>query len=131
MQSIDTNVLVRLLVHDDEEQTSRAEALFLRALDAGGTSIAQIVLVETVWVLRSAYKFDRNSIVAALRKLLNTRGVVVEQEQQVLSALSAFETGGADFADYLVLTAARATQALPLWTFDERLARADGVELVP
>jgi predicted nucleic-acid-binding protein len=35
MQSIDTNVVVRLIVHDDEEQGRRAEAIFRRALDAG------------------------------------------------------------------------------------------------
>jgi predicted nucleic acid-binding protein len=32
VQSFDTNVLVRLLVRDDEEQCQRAEALFRRTL---------------------------------------------------------------------------------------------------
>lgn len=131
VQSIDTNVVVRLIVHDDEEQGRRAEAIFRRGLDAGGVWIAQVVLVETVWVLRSAYGFDRTSISSVLRTLLGTEGVTVEGELLVLSALAAFETEAADFADYLILATARRAQALPLWTFDERLVQTEGVARVP
>jgi predicted nucleic-acid-binding protein len=53
VRAIDTNVVVRLLVRDDEEQGRCAEALFRQS---GGVWIALVVLVETVWVLRSAYK---------------------------------------------------------------------------
>lgn len=131
MQAIDTNVVVRLIVHDDEEQGRRAEAIFRRALHAGGIWLAQVVLVETVWVLRSAYGFDRTSISSVLRTLLGTEGVAVEEELHVVSALAAFETGAADFADYLILETACRAQALPLWTFDERLVQSEGVERVP
>lgn len=131
MQSIDTNVVVRLLVHDDEDQGRRAEAAFRRALDAGGVWIPQVVLVEAVWVLRSGYKFDRASITTVLRNLIGTEGVIVEEQDLVLGGLSAFESGGADFTDQLILESARRARALPLWTFDERLSRLEGVEQVP
>lgn len=131
MQTIDTNVLVRLLVRDDEEQARRAEAVFRRALDADGSWIGHVVLVETVWILRSAYKFDRTAIVAVLRILVATEGVVIQEESLVSSALVAFEAGKADFADYLILESARRAKALPLWTFDEKLLHAEGVERVP
>lgn len=131
MQSIDTNVVVRLLVHDDEDQGRRAEAAFRRALDAGGVWIPQVVLVEAVWVLRSGYKFDRASITTVLRNLIGTEGVIVEQQDLMLGGLSAFESGEADFADQLILGSARRARALPLWTFDERLSRLEGVEQVP
>jgi predicted nucleic-acid-binding protein len=131
VQAIDTNVIVRLLVHDDKEQGRRAEAIFRQALDAGGVWLAQIVFVEVAWVLRSAYKFDRNTISSVLRSLLETEGVTVEEAPLVLSGLTAFETGEADFADYVILERARHAQALPLWTFDGRLAQADGAARVP
>lgn len=79
MQAIDTNVAVRLLVHDDKEQGRRAEVVFRQALEAGGVWLAQIVLVEVVWVLRSAYKFDRDTITSVLRSLVDTEGVTVEE----------------------------------------------------
>jgi predicted nucleic acid-binding protein len=57
--------------------------------------------------------------------------VIAEDEAATLRALAAFETGPADFSDYLILDTARHADALPLWTFDERLARAAGAKMVP
>ncbi len=90
-----------------------------------------MVIVETAWVLRVAYSFDRPAIATALKRLVRAEGVIAEDEAATLRALAAFETGPADFSDYLVLDAARRAEALPLWTFDEQLARATGAKLVP
>jgi predicted nucleic-acid-binding protein len=131
VQSIDTNVLVRLLVRDDEEQCQRAEALFRRILADGGVWISQIVVIEAVWVLRAAYKFERASIASVLRKLIASEGITVEEETLARTGLTAFENGEADFADYIILGSAQRQNALPLWTFDRQLADADGAEQVP
>ena len=131
MQALDTNVVVRLLVRDDEAQCRRAEQLYRRAIAAGGVWISSVVIVETAWVLRVAYTFDRAAIATALRRLVGAEGVVAEDEAATLRALAAFETGPADFSDYLILDTARRAEALPLWTFDEQLARATGAKLVP
>ena len=131
MEALDTNVVVRLLVRDDEAQCRRAEQLYRRAITAGGVWIPSVVIVETAWVLRVAYTFDRAAITTALRLLLSAEGVIAEDEAATLRALAAFETGPADFADYLILDTARHAEALPLWTFDEQLARATGAKLVP
>ena len=48
MRAIDTNVLVRLLVNDDEAQGARARAAF----EAEDIWIGKAVLLETFWVLR-------------------------------------------------------------------------------
>lgn len=131
MQSIDTNVLVRLLVQDDEQQCSRAEALLRRALEDGGILIGDIVLVEVVWVLRKAYRFERTQIANVLRNFIRIEGVFVEERGRIDNALAAFETGSADFSDYLILESARRADALPLWTFDHKLSAAKGAQLVP
>ncbi|HEX4341372.1 MAG TPA: hypothetical protein VH062_35935 [Polyangiaceae bacterium] len=55
----------------------------------------------------------------------------MEDEPVVSRALDSFETGGADFADYLILELSRKANALPLLTFDEQLARSVDTELVP
>ena len=130
MEAFDTNVLVRLMVRDDEDQCQRAEQALRRAIAGGGAWIAGVVLVEVSWVLRVAYKFDRATTVAALRRLLATTGVHVEDASTTLLALAAFEGGSADFADYFILESSRRSGALPLRTFDERLSRTAGVELV-
>jgi predicted nucleic-acid-binding protein len=130
VEAFDTNVLVRLLVHDDEEQYQRAELIFRRTTAGTGVWIASVVLVEVTWVLRVAYKFDRATIAASLRRLIDTSGVQVEDDATMRSALAAFEAGAADFADYFILESARRAGALPLHTFDERLSRTDGTKLV-
>jgi predicted nucleic-acid-binding protein len=56
MQAFDTNVIVRLLVRDDEEQCRRAERAFRKAVASGGVWLSVVVLVEVSWVLRVAYK---------------------------------------------------------------------------
>jgi predicted nucleic-acid-binding protein len=81
-------------------------------------------------VLGVAYKFDRAASAAALRRLIDTYGVQVEDGPTARLALAAFEAGAADFADYFILESARRDGALPLHTLDERLSRSDGAKLV-
>lgn len=131
MQSIDTNVLVRLLVQDDEPQCRRAEALLRRALAEGGILIVNVVLVEVVWVLRKAYRFERTQIANVLRSFIRIDGVFVEEQERIDQALAAFEAGSADFSDYLILESARHSAALPLWTFDRKLSLTNGAQLLP
>ena len=131
MEAFDTNVVVRQLVRDDEAQCRRAEQLYRRAVAAGGVWIPSGVIVETAWVLRGAYTFDRTAIAAALRRLVSAEGVIAEDEAATLRALAAFEAGPADFSDYLILDTAHQAEALPLWSLDEQLARATGAKLVP
>jgi predicted nucleic-acid-binding protein len=130
VEALDTNVVVRLLVRDDEEQYRRAELIFRLATAGSGVWLASVVLVEVVWVLRVAYKFDRATAAASLRRLIDTEGVQVEDGPTTRLALAAFEAGAADFADYLILESARRDGALPLHTFYERLSRSDGAKLV-
>lgn len=131
MQSIDTNVVVRLVVQDDEAQARRAEDVFRKALGADGVRMTPLVLAETVWVLRSGYKFERSKVVEVLQWLLAIEGLTVESDSEVRAALAAFETGPADFADYLILESARTARGIPLWTFDENLALSTGAQMVP
>lgn len=69
MVAFDTNVVVRLLVRDDEDQCRRAEAAFRQAVAADGVWISKVVLVEVCWVLRGAYQFDRTATLLALSRL--------------------------------------------------------------
>src|ERR1041385_573755 len=54
MLAIDTNVVVRYLTSDHPKQAARAEALVERQ----DVFVATTVLLETEWVLRSAYGFE-------------------------------------------------------------------------
>jgi predicted nucleic-acid-binding protein len=125
--SLDTNVVVRLIVEDDVAQGALAEEAWRAALASGGVFLSIPVLIELGWVLRVSYRFDRATIIAALRRLIDIAGVVVEHETTVRRALDGSERSLADFSDHVILESARDANALPVLTFDERFARETDV----
>ena len=71
--AIDTNVLVRLLVRDDEAQFAAALRLVTEEAATGmPVLILLCTLLETEWVLRSRMKLDRLVIADAFVKLLES-----------------------------------------------------------
>ena len=115
MIALDTNVVVRLLVDDDPQQTRRARKL----IETRTALVMPSVLLETEWVLRGAYDIGPAVIAASLRKLLGLANVALDNAQAVAQALDWFEAG-LDFADALHLASAAAAEAFV--TFDARLA---------
>ena len=60
---------------------------------------------------------------------MRTRGVMVDDIDAVIDALEHFRQGG-DLADQLILARATSAGALPVLSFDRRLAASEGVELL-
>jgi predicted nucleic-acid-binding protein len=114
MIAIDTNVLVRLIVADDPEQTRRARAL---ASD-GPMFVPVTVILETEWVLRALYEIPADDITRALRLTLDT--TTVEDRPVVERALDRLARG-LDLADALHLVRSSAADAFA--TFDTKLVR--------
>ena len=120
MRAIDTNVVVRYLTDDEPSQSARARA----AINAGNIFVSTTVLLESEWVLRSAYGFSSQQVAAGLRGLAGLPTVTVESPALLAEALDGVENG-MDFADALHLgSAARCDSLL---TFDRRfIAAAEG-----
>ena len=125
--TVDTNVLVRLLVRDDDDQHAAALARLQRAETAGDTwYVSAVAIAETAWMLGRVYRYPRAQVAAAIDGLLAARAVEVESASVVLAALVAYREGQADFPDYLIVEAGKAARANRTLTFDRRLlARAD------
>lgn len=119
MIALDTNVVVRLLVRDDPEQTAQAAAL----VAANEVLVTTSVLLETEWVLRSRYRVPRGTILAALQRLIGLDQLTLDQPAAADRALALFEQG-LDLADALHLTLS--TAAIEFATFDCKLARRAG-----
>lgn len=95
--TVDTNVLLRAYVADDEEQAGRAIEL-LSSADIVAVSLQS--LCEFVWVLARHYQTAREDISAAIQVLLNTENVVLNRPA-VEAGLAVLESGG-DFADGII-----------------------------
>ena len=124
MRSVDTNVLVRLVVRDDANQTTAAEAFV-----AGGAWISHLVLLETSWVLTSVYERSPQQLAAAIDRLLDHRDLVVQDADVVRSALHTFKRRPSlGLPDCLVVEVARRAGHLPMGTFDRDVAKLEGVQ---
>ena len=111
MIAVDTNVLLRYLLHDDEAQAARADAVF----DAAETLlITDVVLMETVWTLAGRkYRLAKAELVAVLERLFSEPNIRFEDDQVVWRALQAYRSAapvdearsakGAGFADALIV----------------------------
>jgi predicted nucleic-acid-binding protein len=108
----------------------KARTLFATLSGDQPALICREVILELVWVLGYSYNYSRIEIAGALEGLLATIEFEVEYADVVSSVLSDYANIGADFADLMILGAARKRGALPLMTFDAKAARLDGVELV-
>jgi predicted nucleic-acid-binding protein len=95
--TVDTNVLVRAVVRDDEAQ-ARAAAKLLK--DAEIIAVALPTLCEFVWVLRRVYNFGQQEIATAIEALVDAGNVAVNRPAVELG-LAVLNTGG-DFADGLI-----------------------------
>src|ERR1043165_4703700 len=122
MIAIDTNVVVRFFTRDESAQSTLADECI-----AKGVFVSDSVLMETEWVLRKAFGWQRARINHALRKFLAIKQVSVAQPDYLLWALDRHHEG-ADLADMIHLIAARGQSGFA--TFDRELARM-AVEDIP
>jgi predicted nucleic-acid-binding protein len=124
MRAVDTNVLVRLIVRDNADQVSAAEAFV-----ANGAWVSQLVLAETIWVLDAVYECTEKQIAASIHMLLNHKDLTLQDPDVISAALEYFRAQPRlGFSDCLVLEIARKSGNLPLGTFDRNLAKIEGAE---
>ena len=129
--AIDTNVLVRLLVRDNEAQFAAAQRLVDQAAAAEEPVLIVLgTLLEAEWVLRSSYKLDKASVAGAFTALLESSDVEFEHPPTVEEALYVWaQHPAADFADCLLAARAAHLGCSRFLTFDAGAARLPGVEL--
>src|SRR5260370_41465260 len=124
MRAVDTNLLVRLATRDDPRQTDAAEEFV-----AGGAWVAQLALVEAMWVLASVYDLRPAKIATAVEMLLHHKDLTVQDADTVAAALERFrQRPTLGFSDCLILEIARKAGHLPLGTFDRQLAKLPGAQ---
>jgi predicted nucleic-acid-binding protein len=131
MIGLDTNVLVRYLAQDDPAQSRAATAIIEERLTEDNPGFISVVtIVEAVWVLDHAYGLSAGAIAGAIERILQTDVLVVENEQQVFTAMTALKEGLGSFADALVGALAAQAGCSRTLTFDRKAARLPGFELV-
>ena len=111
MIAIDTNVLLRYLLEDDADQSSKANHLIA---NKGKVLITDAVLVETIWTLRGKkYQLSKSELMGVVQALFQEPNIRFENGQVVWLALNDYRNAKpvkgkeADFADALIVNKSR------------------------
>lgn len=131
MIGLDTNVLVRYVVGDDKKQAQIASS-YIKEYASNNVDllINNIVLCELIWVLESAYNYDKNLIVGVLERILQTSGFVVEKPDEVWQAVMLYKNNKADFSDALIGIINKESDCVLTITFDKKAGKLKEFELI-
>jgi predicted nucleic-acid-binding protein len=129
MIGLDTNILVRYLTRDDPAQSNSAIKLVRSLSSETPGFLSLIVLVETVWVLESAYDFKKSQVEEVVETLLRSQELMVERADLAWQAMRTFSSSRADFSDCLIERFSRAAGCSHTATFD-RAASTAGMRLL-
>jgi predicted nucleic-acid-binding protein len=131
MIGLDTNVLVRYLAQDDPAQSLKATELIERRLTEDEPGFISVVaMAEIAWVLERAYGLADQEIAAAIEGVLQAEVLVVENEQEIFTAMIALKAGRGPFADALNGALNAKAGCSRTLTFDRRAQRLSGFELL-
>jgi predicted nucleic-acid-binding protein len=127
--SLDTNIVVRFLVQDDDLQYRKAEKLFSTA----DVMITATVLLETEWVLSNSYHFNKAETALTFVTLRSLPNVHFADPEVCLTAID-WHAEGMDFAD--ALHVASSSDVASFATFDRKLVNkaerlATPVKVIP
>jgi predicted nucleic-acid-binding protein len=127
---LDTNVLVRYFAQDDPIQSKKATEIVERRLTEDEPGFVSIVaMVETVWVLSRVYELSNDEIAGVVEGMLQADTLVVQNEQEVFTAMAALRAGRGSFADALGSALGKWAGCISTLTFDRKTRRLDGFEL--
>ncbi|MEN8180272.1 MAG: type II toxin-antitoxin system VapC family toxin [Pseudomonadota bacterium] len=123
MKALDTNILVRFLVQDDELQASKVDQLFASAEQRKETLfVPLLVVLELIWVLQSAYAVARKDIILAISALLQMPVLEFEKQPVLREFVGSAEGFRGDLADLLIAHSALASACETVLTCDKKAA---------
>ena len=116
--AVDTNVILRLLVRDDERQT-RLVVATLKSAEI--VALPLVALCEAVWVMNRSYRLPLSAFAAMLRELIAIAEVEYDRHE-VEAGLAMLDAGG-DFADGVIAASGAALGGDTFVSFDRRAVK--------
>lgn len=131
MIGLDTNVMIRYLVQDEEQQSVSATR-FIENMLATETPgyINHITLCEIAWVLQRCYSVTKPQLIAIIERLLIIKQILVENVEVVWKALRTFEANSAGFCDALIGQVNVHNGCEHTVTFDKKAAKLPGFDFL-
>ena len=123
MIAIDTNILLRYILRDDEKQANLASKIINKYMGKKASIlINNVVLCEFIWSLKMK-KFQKTEISGLLKEILVTEEFSFEDTNLLLECLGEFEQQNCDFADIVIAKFNHQKyEYIPTVTFDKKAA---------
>ena len=121
MKAIDTNILLRFVVQDDEVQLAKATQFLANRTPQDPAFVSLIVLVEFMWTLQRRYEYSRADVRDVMQHLLESAELTFEDEDALAILLAEADRG--DLADHLIAYSAARAGCSSVATFDRDAAR--------
>ena len=126
MKALDTNILVRFLVRDDQEQSERVYRHFKAAeADRALFFVSIPVLLELIWVLDSVYEIARYDILNAIEELLLLPIVSFDGQPAIRRFIAEARNNNLDLSDLLIACDAELSGCDKVLTFDKKAAKSE------
>ena len=100
---LDTNIIIRFLVGDNEEHLAKSTEYFEQIeLGSMEVEILSDVLMEAFFILTKFYKVPKVEVISDLKTILSFEGVVNKDKVILFETLSIIENKNIDFVDALI-----------------------------
>lgn len=131
MIGLDTNVLIRYIVQDDEQQALLAVDLIENQCSIDNPAfINEITLCEIVWVLKRAYHYEKAVILTILEELLSVSEICIASHSEAWAAFYEYKEGNADFSDYFIAQINKKAGCPFTFTFDRKAGQSGNFKLL-
>ena len=131
MKALDTNVLIRFLVRDDEQQANLAYNKFKQAeANQEKLFVPILVTLEAIWVLDSVYELTRHEVIEVLDNLLLLPILQFEKQSTIRNFITTAQETNLDLSDLLIAHSSKESNCSSVITFDKRASKFELFELL-
>lgn len=116
MTIVDTNIILRYLLQDNEELSSKA----IDIIDNNEIFIPTEIIVEASYVLNKLYNVEKIKIYEAIKLLLNMEGIAFQNKETIELAFKTYSEKNLDIVDCM-LFAYNKKEKFDIETFDKKL----------
>ena len=130
MKAIDTNILVRFLVGDDDLQARKVYNIFKKVESSKGELfVPLLVVLELIWVLESVYKIPQPEILDSISELILMPILKFEHLSTLQQFTKNAPTTKYDLSDIFIAYSAAEQGCESTITFDKKASKFKLFEL--
>jgi len=120
---VDTNIFVEVFARKGNKSDKCKQLL----QSEKNLATSSLVISEIEWVLRYAYKQDKNEIVRYLKKILSTE-MEIDNKKLLINALNFYENSNVDWTDCLNMFLVKKAKINQVYSYDKGLNKFDWIK---